>query len=579
MKKIIYILIFASLIASSFVNGQVSHGIYVSSATPVPESIISAVSLIDPVSGITYMVGTDYSVNLFITELDGNFPLPAPDNTNSIAFNLTNATGKIYLKDGFFDVDGNIVVYGYASETDRYGTFIKITMSSGVPVSARYAISSIANSQIIDGCWSRQYPVTKTYSFISSYRNGTLYRVVAGTFSVLNCRTFTDDDTDMTSVSWDDDSKQTIVSGFRNIDTNNGDTLSQIIGYYDWTSASLQLGSFNLFTTTDYISSEFTNKHVLASNGLFYDGFVYLCQDIRSENDGLWITQYDYYNDLVYSSYAYMFPSNKVNIIDVGHDFMNFFVLGHYNGPIDTSSFERRYIAQFDLYDSTIYIAKRLDYIDMSTLPGTTYYKLHQAFQSCINYNIGSYDMFSTGSTPGKAHIIEVLDLNIDSCENTEIELTPANISFTQDDKEPDEISYSFSGTILSFSNWTQNTSSNYPLSMNVECLSETGGGKKNAFFVETLINEKKLDAENINKEKNLILPSVITNNNNEFVCEKFDGECYFKVFNVFGSLIREGKTENGKTNCLNNLTSGTYVIRVTDSKGNISGNKIIITE
>ncbi len=579
MKKILYILIFTSLIASSFVNGQVSHGIYVSSATPVPESIISAVSLIDPVSGITYMVGTDYSVNLFITELDGNFPLPAPDNTNSIAFNLTNATGKIYLKDGFFDVDGNIVVYGYASETYRYGTFIKITMSSGVPVSARYAISSIANSQIIDGCWSRQYPVTKTYSFITSYSNGTLYRVNAGTFAALACRRFTDSDTYMTSVSWDDDSKQTIVSGFRNIDTNNGDTLSQIVGYYAWTSSTLQTGSFKLFTTTDYISSEFTNKHVLSGNGSFYDGLVYLCQDIRDENDGLWITQYDYYNDIVYSSYAYLFPSNKVNIIDVGHDFMNFFVLGHYNGPIDTSSFERRYIAQFDLYDSTIYVAKRLDYIDMSILPGTTYYKLHQAFQSCINYNIGSFDMFSTGSTPGKAHIIEVLDLNIDSCENTEIELTPANISYVTSTMTVPDISTYLNGTTLSFSNWTQNTSSNYPLSMDVECLTETGGGKKNALFVETLINEKRLTLVNKDNVENQYSGIVLTNNNNEFVCEKFDGECNYQVFNVFGSLIEEGKTVNSKTNYLKKVSSGTYIIRVTDSKGNISSNKIIITE
>jgi hypothetical protein len=579
MKKILYISIVAIFIASNALIGQVSHGIYVSSITPVPETIISAVSLIDPDTEIAYMVGTDNNVNLFITELDSNIPLPDPDNTNSIAFNMTNATGKVYLKDGFFDVDGNIVVYGYASDTYRYGTFIKITMSAGVPTSIRYAISSIANTQITDGCWSRQYPTTKTYSFISSYSNGTLYRVNAGTFAALSCRRFTDSDTYMTSVSWDDDSKQTIVSGFRNIDTNNGDTLSQIVGYYEWTSSTLQLGSFILFTTTDYISSEYTNKHVLASNGFFYDGLIYLCQDIRAEFDGLWLTQYDYYNDIVYSSYAYTFPINKVNIIDVGHDFTNFFVLGHHNGSIDTSSFELRYLAQFDLYDSTIYIAKHLDYIDMSTLSGSTYYKLHQGFQSCINYNIGSFDMFSTGSTPGKAHIIEVLDLNNDDCENTEITLTPVNISFTQTTMTPNEISNSLLGSTLSFSNWTQNTSSNYPLSMDVECLTETGGGKKNALFVETLINEKRLTLVNKDNVENQYSGIVLTNNNNEFVCENFDGECNYQVFNVFGSLIEEGKTVNSKTNYLKKVSSGTYIIRVTDAKGNISSNKIIITE
>lgn len=579
MKKILYISILAIFIASKALIGQVSHGIYVSSITPVPETIISAVSLIDPDTGIAYMVGTDNNVNLFITELDSNIPLPDPDNTNSNAFNLTNATGKVYLKDGFFDVDGNIVVYGYASETYKYGTFIKITMSAGVPTSVRYAISSLANSQIIDGCWSRNNSVIKTYSFISANSKGMLYRVNAGTFAFMPGRTFTDGNTYMSSVSWDDDSKQTIISGYRNVDTNNGDTLSQIVGYYNWNNNYLNNGSFKLFTTTDFISSEFTNKHVLSGNGFYNDGLVYLCQDIRDENDGLWITQYDYYNDVVYSSYAYLFPNNKVNIIDVGHDFMNFFVLGHYNGPIDTSSFERRYIAQFDLYDSTVSIAKRLDYIDMSTLSGTSYYKLHQAFQSCIDYNIGTFDMFSTGSTPGKAHIIEVLDLNNDECNNTEITLTPADISYTPFTMTVSEISHYTTSDILPFSNWTQNTSSNYPLAMDIECLTENGGDKKNALFVETLINDKKSTDENISKINILNSGTILTNNNNAFVCEKFDGECYFKVFNVFGSLIREGKTENGKTNCLNNMASGTYIIKVTDSKGNISGNKIIITE
>lgn len=579
MKKILYISILAIFIASKALIGQVSHGIYISSITPVPETIISAVSLIDPDSGIAYMVGTDNNVNLFITELDSNIPLPDPDNTNSNAFNLTNATGKIYLKDGFFDVDGNIVVYGYASDTYKYGTFIKITMSAGVPTSVRYAISSIANTQIIDGCWSKQFPAINTYSFISAHSNGTLYRVNAGTFAFMTGRTFTNNNAYISSVSWDDDSKKTIVSGFRNIDTINGDTLSQIIGYFNWTSPALLLGSFKLLTTTEYISSEFTNKHILSGNGFFYDGIVYLCQDIRDDNDGLWITQYDYNNDIIYSSYAYLFPDNKVNIIDVGHDFLNFFVLGHYNGPIDTSSFERRYIAQFDLYDSNLYIAKRLDYIDMTILQGTSYYKLHQAFQSCINYNIGTFDMFSTGSTPGKAHIIEVLDLNNDECNNTEITLTPTNISYDQSIMTVAEISHNITTDSLPFSNWTQSTSSGYPISMDIECLTENGGDKKNALFVETLINDKKSTVENISKMNILNSGTILTNNNNAFVCEKFDGECYFKVFNIFGSLIREGRTANGTTNCLNNLTSGTYIIKVTDSKGNISCNKIIIRD
>lgn len=547
--------------------------------TPNPETILSAVTLIDSDTELVYMVGTDNNKNLFVTKLDTDQQPPVPSNSNSVAFNMTNATGKVFLKDGFVDTDGNIVVYGYTDDTYRYGIFIKITISVGIPTSIDYAISSVAYSQIIDGCWSRHNQIIKTYSFISAYNKGTLCRVNASNLSGLWGRTFSDNNSYMSSVSWDEDNKKTIVSGFKSINTNNGDTLSQIVGYFNWQSNYMIVGSFNLFTTTDYISSEYTNKHVLSGNGFYNDGVVFLCQDIRDEYDGLWMMQYDYINNIVYSNTAYTFPINKVLIIDVGHDFTNFFVLGHHNGSVGASDFERRYIAQFDLYNPTTYIAKHLDYVDLDNLPGSTYYKLLQAFQSSINYNATSSDMLCTGAIPGKAQINEVLDLNIDSCDNTEITLTPVNITYTTSSMEVPEITDSVNFSSLLFEFWAQNSLINYPLSMGIECFTESNGSAKNADLINNQMNEKKSNEENNIKVNNQNSGIIITNNKNEFVCENFDGDCCYQIFNIIGSLIMSGKTENGKTNYLNNLTTGTYIINVTDTKGNFSNNRIIITE
>src|SRR5574344_1734002 len=540
MKKMLLLVIFAIFFASNALVGQVYHGVYNSSMTPNPETILSAVTLIDSDTELVYMVGTDNNKNLFVTKLDTDQQPPVPSNSNSVAF-------------------------VYNDDTYRYGIFIKITISVGIPTSIDYAISSVAYSQIIDGCWSKQFPNTKTYSFISAYNNGVLCRYNAVTLSSLTCRTFSDDNSYMTSVSWDEDNKKTIVSGFRSINTNNGGTLSQIVGYINWTGQYQNTGNFKLFTTTDYISSEYTNKHVLAGNGFYNDGVVFLCQDIRNEYDGLWMMQYDYINDIVYSNTAYTFPINKVFIIDVGHDFMNFFVLGHHNGSVGTSDFERRYIAQFDLYNPTTYIAKHLDYIDLDNLSGSTYYKVLQAFQSSINYNIASGNMISTGAIPGKAQIYEILDLNIDSCDNTEITLTPVNVSYIQSTMTAEEISDTYDALPLSI--WGQNTSTNYPLSMGVECLTESSDSANNDDFAKNLINEKKSNIENNINANNQNSGIIITNNNNEFVCDKFDGECSYQIFNIIGSHIMSGSTENGKTNYLNNLTTGTYIIKVTDTK------------
>lgn len=580
MKKMIFLVIFATIFVCNTLVGQVQHGVYNSSMTPNPETILSAVTVIDPNSELVYMVGTDNNKNLFVTKLDINYQPPIPVNSNSFSFNMNNATGKVFLKDGFVDTDGNIVVYGYVDDTYKYGTFVKVSISAGIPTSIKYAITSVAHSQIIDGCWSKQSPNTKTYSFISAFNNGVLCRYNATTFSNLVCKHFLDDNSYMTSISWDEDNKKTIVSGFKSINTNGDtssqNTLSQIVGYIDWT-AFQNLGNFQLFTTNNYISSEYTNKHVLAGNGFYDDGIVFLCQDIRNEYDGLWMMQYDYINDEVYSNTAYTFPINKVFIIDVGHDFMNFFVLGHHNGSVGTSDFERRYIAQFDLFNPTTYIAKHLDYIDLDEVSGSTYYKVLQAFQSNINYNVASENMISTGAIPGKAQIYEILDLNTDSCDNTEITLTPINISYSQSSMTVPEITEQHDA--ITFSNWTQNTSTNYPLSMGVECLTAFSGFSNNDDFAKNLINEEKSNIENNINANNQNSGIIITNNKNEFVCDNFDGECSYQIFNIIGSHIMNGSTENGKTNYLNNLTTGTYIILVTDSKGNFSNNKIIITE
>src|SRR5574344_2342357 len=161
MKKMLLLVIFAIFFASNALVGQVYHGVYNSSMTPNPETILSAVTLIDSDTELVYMVGTDNNKNLFVTKLDTDQQPPVPSNSNSVAFNMTNATGKVFLKDGFVDTDGNIVVYGYVDDTYKYGTFVKVSISAGIPTSIKYAISLVANSQIIDGCWSRHNQITK----------------------------------------------------------------------------------------------------------------------------------------------------------------------------------------------------------------------------------------------------------------------------------------------------------------------------------------------------------------------------------------------------------------------------------
>ena len=69
----IFLVIFATIFVCNTLVGQVQHGVYNSSMTPNPETILSAVTVIDPNSELVYMVGTDNNKNLFVTKLDINY--------------------------------------------------------------------------------------------------------------------------------------------------------------------------------------------------------------------------------------------------------------------------------------------------------------------------------------------------------------------------------------------------------------------------------------------------------------------------------------------------------------------------
>ncbi len=63
---------------------------------------------------------------------------------------------------------------------------------------------------------------------------------------------------------------------------------------------------------------------------------------------------------------------------------------------------------------------------------------------------------------------------------------------------------------------------------------------------------------------------------NHTFVCNNFTGICSYKIYDMTGRVIEEGKTQNGFSTSLALSGSGLYLIMVTDEKGQIVTEKVV---
>lgn len=559
-KNKFFIAIIALVFSSGFAFGQNAHSTYSSASG----DIITSAVLTNPNNATRYIVGIDEYFKLFVTQLDFSVPFPQPDISNSRAFQLADSTyGKIHLNGGFFDQDQNIVVYGYM-ETDNRGIVIKINMSNDSAVSFIRIIANSPNTSVVDGCWSEYLQGAmniKSYSFIS---NGGFFRV-KNTLLPAMYKKYSN--MQMTSVSWDNDARVNVISG-------NSDTLN-IIGCLQDDLMLSEIGFYQLYSP-DFDASEWTNKHILSGNGYSYDSIAYLCQDIRepiTDGDGVWITAINYLSGQVYSSNVYKFDFEKAFILDVAHNFMSIFVLGHHN-YIDS---QKKILLQVDLSDPTVFIGKYLNDIDLDSVNGSFTYK-KTAYLNKIYFDDYSYNVHSSGAVLGNAYLVESIDLNNEDCD-PEINVTLLDFTYDLDNFN----SINGSGSNFLYPSSPVATYINYTLSNTPLCdaFGTKSGNYEDKYNVIHHIIEEKQAINNVTSLQSIhleLLGEVNFTTENQFICQNFNGQCKYKIFDMFGRLICEGTTENGIYNTVNVKASGMYIIQVADSDNQIVNSKIMIT-
>jgi len=596
MKKITSFLSIAilAIINVNNLEAQNDHSVYF-----YPQAACGAmqsmVNMSSTTTGDTWMVMTSSSNDVVVARMNSNYPTPRPISTTIFQLNiptLSPRVGQILLKNGFFDPNGNIFVYGYEESASLRGVYIQIIFSSGfngVPISIKCGVLNDQNSQISDGCWARHYtsgqlpPNNINYGII--YGNK-FARILGSTFGIDATKEIANGGK-ITSVNYDDSPTVNtfVLSGNTSNTTQFIGTLANNSTLGTITSRLLTLATANL------TFSQRSNRHVLSGNGYFYDGYAYLVQDLSFGNafpggysDGIWVTKINYINGTIGFSRIYKFPPEKAWITGLAHDFKYIFVLGHHNW-IDNlgNTNERRYIAQIDIFTPTNYKVKsmNINLRDFMPLPYSSYYTTDQAYLTSLNFNNLNFSPYTTGVINGLGYLVETFDLNYDNCDINRPVTSPA-FSYSQSTANLGANSVYFSPTVTSGYSPNSLPPGLAALICGDPCYWNSSQPKEMKPNIEDIISQN-IEENSENSTKSSVLdftdqPQVEVIEN-QFVCKGFIGKCEYKITDVLGTIVQEGNTYNFEINDVNITTSGIYFITVTDENNNIINEKFVIVE
>ncbi|MCK9500196.1 MAG: T9SS type A sorting domain-containing protein [Bacteroidales bacterium] len=542
---------------------------------------LSSTFLVNSNSYVNYMVGTNNEKQLFVTELNFS-PYLEPVSSNSVSFQMPDT---VFIKGGFFDLDDNIVVYGYINP-NKNGIIVKINMDNGSAVSIKYITSFNANTEVIDGCWSERHAggqIFKTYDFV--YANSTFMRI-SNELDLSYYPAFRRFPTgNIRSVSWDNINKKHVVSG--NVSGSTPDKIR--IGYFDKSTGLMPLKFYELSIPTGYTFSIGSQRHVLSDQ----DSIVFLCQDFYFlqpyDYAGLLVSKVNYISGQVYYSIAYRFGVAKTWVLDATKTCDNLFVLGHHNGldtiGASTQPFERRFVAQFNMYDTSDYIVKFMsDYnlINMQTpCPYYVAYDMRNTlYLNNITYNPNFESVCASGAVNNKSYIIETYDLNYDTDCDSIKNIFEQSIQLAQQ---------SYNQQLVPQNTWgntNPNIISNYStISFSRDIICPTS--KAMLYFQERRISElQRRNAEKtfqnrnvLNTNTDILMPSAQIEivNNDYFICKNFTSNCYFKIYDLTGRVLNEGITQNEQLNNISINKSGIYIISVRDAQNQLVQEKIMI--
>lgn len=508
-------------------------------------------------NGYIYFFQADNLGNLSVAEIN---PLSMSPTVNSKSFSFQNY--HIYLNGAFETFTGDFILYGYCINNNSHPVLVKVLQDLS------YCILYFYNDEgeFIAGCSGKDIAYDEVYVLVS---NGKLYEVKASNLNDayrIDMDIITNPNDQYSDISWDDQKKKFIATG----STWNGSNswLNPFVEVFD-------LNSANVFPIAEYIihnqSYDYTNESRTLHSQLS-DNELILYQDLRNINsninDIIWLTRINNFWNAsanIVESYFYILPNTKLTakdmIYDLTHSRLNF--LGVYNHCIAGLT---QILAQVKPYSLSSGI--EIGQLGASFTGGyctdiqdpniIIHYDDMEMFNLSCNIHNPCYPILVAGVQGGKGILTETYDISLSLCD---IPLWHKDIP-----ADPTIKPY----TISTPSNIPTKVSENVNSNVDNIFMSKICGDPVDCSYN---LLDKSLN-QDIDVHKSVAEVSIL--NNQGFVCEGFDGEINYYIYDMTGKLLNQGTTRNFEKNQILK-TRGVFLLKANDSIGNHIVKKVVI--
>ena len=541
------------------VSAQNMYRNYYSNTIPRPTSAVSVVHS----NGYVYFFQADGNGKISISEID---PLSMNPTGNDVIYDITGQNFGFNVNGGFEDANGNFVLFGNTNNSNP--ALVVITSNLSACSAYYWGISW----SFFAGCSGYDTVGDEVYLFVN---NGELLAVKAAN-PFMSSRIYSNLSLqdNYTDISWDGINSQFIATGSaRNTPTGHEDPFVEVFKlHYDPASTI-----YNIIPITEYYicdpalvqANEYKSLHVQTD-----DKNLILYHDLRlygtpNAYDMIWLTRirnfYDYTTAIVDESWVYQLPNTKLSAKDMLYDPFNkrLNFLGYYNHCMEGLT---QILAQADPYSlsSGIHIAQ----LGATFLGGScpnyqppynavTYHNDLEMFNLALNQYNPCNSVLIAGVEKWSV-LTETYDISLSSCDksmwhndfqaNAKPFLYPLN-------PLPQLISPSF----LSVSIFSDSIAVNKVCDEANACSHQFGGKSlQQSVSGNTPTAEIRIEPDKL------------------FVCEGFEGDIHYSLYDMAGKLLQQGITRNGKQNRLKK-SNGIYLLRAIDSTGNQLIKKVVV--
>ena len=560
MKRFYIIIAFIMLGFAQMIGAQNMYRNYQSNNIRKPTSAVSVVHS----NGYVYFFQADNSGHLSAAEIDPLSMLPTGVN---YLFQISSGY-NIHLNGGFETFSGDFVLFGYYDIGSSYSNYLAfVVVKQDLSNCTYYRRDEIG--EFTAGCAGRSLTEGDVFLLVS---NGMLYEVSASIPSIVY-RISLDQTTNFgdryTDISWDVGQNKFIVTGSaRNSPTGHEDPFVQVC----------DLQTHNLYSTAAYYvcNQQYFHSNVYQSLHTQLDeNELILYHDLRIPFDTLthdiiWLARINQFWDInlatVAENWNYVLPNAKLSAKDMIYDYnnnrLNFLGVFHQC----TAGFTQ-ILAQVNPYSlsSGINIGQLGAAFSGGICQNPQYpvvdihYNDLSMSNLAWNYHNPCFPVLIAGVEDNLISLLtETYDISLSTCDQPMWH----NDNTSNCDLKP----YSLS-----------------PLSIYDPFLPASSSDIKESVIVSKICDEleacsHQYGGKSLNRplRKSETIAEITIEFNNQFVCEGFEGEIQYYLYDIAGKLLQRGITYNGEQNLLR-ISNGIYLLKAMDASGSRELKKIVV--